>query len=395
MEPQVRLGVAHLSKLAYSGHDLRPVQLQRLDDLLKGHDASAALMDLSVIAQIHGDPAMGLDWQTKALATHRAFSTNRTHPDQPKLLVFAEACNIGGNTPVEFLLQDADFEVITFYPNADTTPADLPDHDVAFCAARAETDTAEAFFAQVRTLTTNTGKPVLNLPDALVQPERDALQTLFATTPGLRTAKTARFTRAELLASLDGQDTVTATVVPYPNIIRPLGSHAGIGLAKLATRDDLVTYLAQRDEDDFFVSEFINYASPADGLFRKQRVVFIDGRAYPSHMAIAARWDVWYMNAEMDKSADKRAEEAAFMHSFDTGFAQRNDTALTALAKAFDFDYFGIDCAEDSHGNLVIFEADNALIVHHMDSETMFPYKTRHMTRLFKAFETMLKTANR
>jgi len=38
----------------------------------------------------------------------------------------------------------------------------------------------------------------------------------------------------------------------------------------------------------------------------------------------------------------------------------------------------------------VVFEADNALIVHDMDSEVIFPYKQKHMRRIFAAFESML-----
>jgi hypothetical protein len=33
----------------------------------------------------------------------------------------------------------------------------------------------------------------------------------------------------------------------------------------------------------------------------------------------------------------------------------------------------GIDCAEMPNGDLLIFEADNAMIVHSMDPEGMFP----------------------
>ncbi|TCL09198.1 hypothetical protein BXY66_1243 [Shimia isoporae] len=386
MEPQVRLGVAHLSKLAYSGIDLNTVQMECLTQMLSGNNTSAALMDLSIIAQIHGDPDLGLEFQDKALETHRAFATRRRHDKQPKLLVFAEPKVMGGNTPVEFLLETSDFEVVTFYQLQNSTAADLPKHDLAFCAASTESPTAETFFAKVRELTKDTSAKVLNLPETLVKPERDALQRLFPDVPGLRTAKTALLSRAELL---DGVDPIPGQIGAYPNIIRPEGSHAGVGLVKLSSSDDLATYLAQRTEDTFFVSEFMNYADPKDGLFRKQRVVLINGQAFPAHMAVADHWDVWYMNAGMDKSAAKRAEEQAFMDDFDS-FRIRHKDALAALNSAFDLEYFGIDCAEDRDGNLVVFEVDNALIVHNMEPEAIYPYKGPHMMKLFKAFEDML-----
>ena len=39
---------------------------------------------------------------------------------------------------------------------------------------------------------------------------------------------------------------------------------------------------------------------------------------------------------------------------------------------------------------LVVFEADNALIVHNMDCAMTFPYKQKHMQAIFSAFEAML-----
>ena len=57
-------------------------------------------------------------------------------------------------------------------------------------------------------------------------------------------------------------------------------------------------------EQEFFVSRFVDYANE-DGLFRKYRVVFVAGRPYACHMAIADRWDIWYLNAGM---SDERSQ---------------------------------------------------------------------------------------
>lgn len=107
-------------------------------------------------------------------------------------------------------------------------------------------------------------------------------------------------------------------------------------------------------------------------------------------MAIADQWDVWYLNAGMDASAEKRREEATFMDQFARNFARRHHSALTAMTDGIALDYFGIDCAEDADGNLIVFEADNALIVHDMDSAAIFPYKQTHMQNIFHAFEALL-----
>jgi hypothetical protein len=53
-------------------------------------------------------------------------------------------------------------------------------------------------------------------------------------------------------------------------------------------------------------------------------------------------------------------------------------------------DYFTVDCAENKHGELLIFEADNTAVVHNMDSPELFPYKAPQMRTIFDAFATML-----
>ena len=383
MEPQDRIGLARLTQWAFDGVDLTPLRNQLLAQSLL-HGGNGCLMDLSVIDQLQGRREEGLKWQARALEGERVFSTNRRGEGQKRLLVFAEPSDMGGNTPIEFLLDGSGFEILTYYPNlAAMEKAQLPDHDVAFCAVPADAPGAWAFHAGVRQLMGE--RPVLNLPEALVSLDRDALGQgvgpVPGSAPGLRFPKTERLPRACVGA---------AEVGPMPWVIRPVGSHAGKGLERIDSPAELTAYLERRAESEFHVSAFIDYASPADGQFRKYRVVFVGGRAFPCHMAIADRWDLWYLNAGMEGSTGKRREEAAFMDGFDAGFATRHRRALRALSSGIGLDYFGIDCAEDAQGNLVVFEADNALIVHDMDPQAIFPYKSHHMRRIFAAFEAML-----
>jgi hypothetical protein len=108
-------------------------------------------------------------------------------------------------------------------------------------------------------------------------------------------------------------------------------------------------------------------------------------------MAIAERWDIWYLNAGMSASAAKRFEEERFMRTFDVGFGRRHRAALTALSDRVGLDYFTVDCAETRDGSLLIFEADNTAVVHNMDPPGVFPYKAPQMRRIFDAFVAMLE----
>jgi hypothetical protein len=176
----------------------------------------------------------------------------------------------------------------------------------------------------------------------------------------------------------------------FPLIARPVGTHAGQGMEKLDSPPVLAAYLAERGEAEFYLAPFVDYASP-DGLFRKQRIAFIAGRAFPSHLAVSEHWMVHYLSAGMAEDAERRAEEAEWMGRFDEDFAVRHADAFAALHRRLGLDYFGIDCAELSDGRLLLFEADVAMIVHDLDPEDVFPYKKPAMRRLFAAFQAELK----
>ena len=180
-----------------------------------------------------------------------------------------------------------------------------------------------------------------------------------------------------------------AAELAFPLIVRPRGSHAGVGLAKVDDRAAINRYLVEQPEQEFFVARFVDYASE-DGMFRKYRVGFVDGQPFACHMAIADRWDIWYLNAGMSDNAAKRLEEETFMHAFDIGFSRRHRTALAGLADRIGLTYFTIDCAENKRGELLIFEADNTAVVHNMDSPEVFPYKPPQMRAIFEAFAAML-----
>ena len=70
---------------------------------------------------------------------------------------------------------------------------------------------------------------------------------------------------------------------------------------------------------------------------------------------------------------------------------RRHADALAGMAERVGLDYFLIDCAETSGGDLLIFEADHCAIVHDMDPVNVYPYKPGAMTKLFEAFGAMLR----
>jgi hypothetical protein len=387
-----RIGFARLTTMAFNGADLRPLRDELISKVVGGTADAGEGLDLSLIAQLLGDKPTGLAIQSEVLAFHQLFRSPCA-TEKPKLRVLALAASIdmGGNTPIEFLLEDSAIELLTLYVVAGVAlPVPLPDHDIAIVIASDSEECREA----LRTIDQAAAcwpRPLLNPPRRVANLDRDKLHNLLRGIKGLDIPATESVTRAQL-SDASRSDLPIADVAAdfrFPFIIRPRGSHAGVGLAKIDGPDAINRYLSERAEQEFFVSRFVDYAND-DGLFRKYRVVVIDGRPYACHMAIADRWDIWYLNAHMAFSASKRLEEESFMRDFDAGFADRHQGALAAMADRVGLDYFTIDCAENKRGELLIFEADNTAVVHNMDSPELFPYKPPQMRKIFEAFAAML-----
>jgi hypothetical protein len=387
------LGIAKLSKMAFDGVDLGPLHSQLLDKYIFEPDNAAALMDLSTIEQLYGNEPDGLARQHEALRLRQIYrSPCASEAPALRLLALAAPGDVGNNTPLEFLLEGSDIALTTLYlVPGQPLPQPLPSHDIAIVTA-CESDANRAVLDEIARLAPNWPKPLLNRPDRIALLSREALYGLAKSIPGVVIPATIRIDRDTLSEIAAGRVALQAHLPDgaFPLVVRPLDSHAGRGLKKIDDAAALAGYLAERSERGFYLSSFIDYRS-ADGLFRKYRVVFVAGKPYACHMAIADQWMLYYLNAGMAESAQKKIEEERFMTGFDQEFARRHRGALAGLANRIGLDYFGIDCAQTADGKLLLFEADIAMIVHLMDSPAVFPYKVPQMRKLFADFGAMLK----
>jgi glutathione synthase/RimK-type ligase-like ATP-grasp enzyme len=63
--------------------------------------------------------------------------------------------------------------------------------------------------------------------------------------------------------------------------------------------------------------------------------------------------------------------------------------SLDAIRREIGLDYFGIDCALDQAGRVVVFEVNASMLIH-LHNEG-FEYKTPHVKAIKAAFERMLE----
>jgi hypothetical protein len=389
-----RIGVGKLIRQAFEGSDLKRTWADLMASVKDETAGPGTAMDLSIVAQLLGDQATGLAIQTDVLREHRVYWSRRASGPPPlRLLAFAAALDLGGNTPVDFLIEDADIELYTLFvvPGL-PLPDPLPLHDIAMVTVPDSIETRETL-AEIEELLRIWPRPVVNPPGRIAGLDRDRLFDLISPVSGVDVPATRKIDRATM-SRLGAGDLPAADILgdgTFPLIVRPVGSHAGKGLDKLDDASSIPPYLAAWPDAEFFVSRYVDYAS-RDGQFRKYRIAFVEGRAYACHMAIADQWKIWYLNANMAADPVKLAEEARFMVGFDDAFGARHRDALEGIADAIGLDYFVIDCAETRSGLLLVFEADISSVVHDMDSVETYPYKLPQMRRIFAAFTDMLRS---
>jgi glutathione synthase/RimK-type ligase-like ATP-grasp enzyme len=374
------IGLAALARMAFRGADLGPLRSRLLERAKRDDSDANALIDLSTVLHFKGERECALSVQALALDIQRVFRLRGSgYPGGIRLLAFVSPGDLTENNALEFLVEGSDITLEMLYVTPGMPlPATLPEHDLAIVAV-SETDGNRALLRHLEDLVESWPRPVLCAPGRIARLSRDGACALLEGAAGIAMPVTARIERRKLAVWEGG----------FPAIVRPVGSQKGHGLVKLDRSDAIPRYLAERPENEFYISRFIDY-SGADGLFRKYRVVLIDDRPYVCHMAISDRWMVHYKSSGMLTSSEKRSEEEEFFKSFDDGFASRHREALLHIAKRLELEYVGIDCAETREGELLIFEVDSAMTVHAMDPVDIFPYKQPQMRKVFSAFRDLL-----
>lgn len=391
--PAPILGMASIARMASNGIDLAPLKLELLQKVATDPREAGACLDISIIERLCGNLEAADVFQSVALLRGRRFSSPlaRVSTNPFRLLALTAPGDFMSNTPLEFLVEGREVALEALYLKPDEDlPEILPDHDIAFVAV-AEMDANQAILEKIARVAPSWPRPVVNQASNIARLTRDGAWRLLHDASGIEFPPNLRIDRRGLAAVANGELSLSPPfLADYPIIVRPVGSHAGQGLRKIDSPREIIQLINEQSASEFYVAPFIDYRSD-DGLFRKFRVVLIDGAPYAVHMAISRDWMIHYLNADMFDNEANRAEEARFMASFDEQFATRHADALAEVHRRTDLDYVLLDCSETRDGKLLIFEVGTAMIVHMLDPAAVFPYKPPQMEKIFEAFERMLR----
>src|ERR1700761_4234407 len=198
-----RVGFAKLTTMAFDGADLRPMRDAILAKIADGTVNAGDGLDLSLIAQLLGDKQWGLAVQAEVLACHQLFrSPCSAATPKLRVLALAAAMDIGGNTPIEFLLEHSGIELVTLYVVDDVElPMPLPAHDVAIVIA-SDSEECRAVLRKIERAAPHWPRPLLNPPHLVDNLDRDKLHRLLSAIEGLEIPATEAVSRAQLSSLL-------------------------------------------------------------------------------------------------------------------------------------------------------------------------------------------------
>jgi tetratricopeptide (TPR) repeat protein len=301
--------------------------------------------------------------------------------------VLALYAPFGGNTPTEYLFQDAffDTDTLALFAEREYDTAQLGENIQLVINLVSDADQTEALLPLAAELADRFGLPIVNHPRLVQQTTRDAVARLLQGIPGCRVPQALR-----LKAGADRSEAALKAMLPFCStaLVRPVGTHGGDDFEKVEDLAALSAFLSQRPDHDHYLIEYIDYVS-TDGHFRKYRFIFIGDQILPYHLCIGRDWKLHHINTDMAHQPWMQQEEEAFLKDAGAVFGPAQREALQAIRERVGLGYCGIDCGLDGSGNVVVFEVNASMLVHARNEG--FLYKTPAVERIKLAFDAMLR----
>lgn len=380
LEPDYAKALFNVGTLFYERKDFSEAMRWYRASLAVDPKQVEANQNMALILEKLGNDAAAKVHRDLAYGRQSMFVDGAPHPRRTVLVLWGAGL---GNVPIEFLLPKETITRIVWiveYARADDVQA-LPGYEVAFNAIGDPDVVAPTAEAIDRILDVG-GRRLLNHPAAVARTRRDLLPALLGGNDVVvpATHRIARDSIEEALSSLAASD--------FPVLLRPTSSHGGDHMVKLDSPADIDGFVPW-NADNYYLTAYRDYRSP-DGRYRKYRIIFIDRKPYPYHLAVAEHWMVHYETAGMQHEAWKREEERRFLADPAQAIGSQAMAALESIGKALDLDYCGIDFSLLPDGRVLVFEANATMLVHPEDDGGCLAYKNRFVRNILAAFEALL-----
>jgi tetratricopeptide (TPR) repeat protein len=297
---------------------------------------------------------------------------------------------LGGNIPMQHVLDSTTFEVATLIAESIPPDVTLPPHDVLFNAI-GDADRCERALHFAERICALTHAPVINEPAIILLSTRLRNSERLRALPGVVTARMAHVNRADIAAS-DGPAHLTTLGFSWPLLLRSLGFQTGEHFERIDDARALPAALEALPGRTLLAIEYVD-SRAADGAFRKYRVMTIGGKLYPVHLAISDGWKVHYFRSAMPERAAFRDEEAAFLADMSGVLGACTVAVLESIAQLLAVDYGGMDFSVLPDGNVLVFEANATMVLVPPKADAHWDYRRPAFARAIEAARAVLTMA--
>jgi tetratricopeptide (TPR) repeat protein len=301
----------------------------------------------------------------------------------PPLQVLLLVSALGGDMITNLFFDDEVVQKGVLLADSVRGDITLPPYHVLFNAI-GDADRSRPSLERAAAIAATSTGAVINDPAAVLRTGRVETMQRLRGLAGVRAPRTERIARDTLTA-----EALTERGYVFPLLLRSPGHHAGDHFAVVATPDALADVAATLPGRELLAIEFLD-ARGADGAVRKYRVVAVNGRIFPVHLAIAPQWKVHYFSADMADRADHRAEEAAFLEDMPSAVGEHGMRAVAAVCASMGLDYAGVDFGFSAEGTILVFEANATMAVYPPEAGASWGSRRRAVDRVIGAVREML-----
>ena len=292
-----------------------------------------------------------------------------------------------GNAPFRKYLDDQTFLTLQIITDFHDAGLSLPPHQLVInCisdgdSCRSSLEAAEGLAAQSEV-------PWINRPAAVSATTRESNAQRLATVPGVRTPKVATLPR-EFFANGHVGELLEGKGFSFPLLIRAPGYHTGLHFTRVETVEELMAAMAGFPGESISVIEFMD-ARSADGQIRKYRVMAIDGKFHPAHLAISKAWKVHFFSSTTPDLAEHRAEDRHFLEGMPEVLGPRVMETLGRIQGVMKLDFWGVDFSVDAHGDILLFEANATMNVQPPEAGEVLSYRMGPVQQIADAVRSLL-----
>jgi len=319
----------------------------------------------------------------------RAVSTLPYRGDKPPVRLLQLVSSGGGNIPTALFLDDTRFQTTVVVADHLDPRLALPPHQLIFNTI-GDADLCQPALKAACRLAAEASVPVINDPVAVMKTGRIGNAARLRAVEGVRTPHTVAVGR-EVLAGEHAPASLAGLGFGFPLLLRSAGYHTGRNFVLVERASDLAAAAAGLPGDELLAIEYFNARGP-DGRARKYRVMMIDGRLYPLHLAISRDWKVHYFTSQMAEEPDHRREEARFLQDMPAVLGMKAMRALEGIRDALGLDYAGIDFALAPDGAVLLFEANATMVIARPKDEERWAYRHAAVDQVLDAVLAMIAT---